>query len=207
MDVEHDSGASRKRRECWLRSWLMHERQIVRMVLSENLHHSSAPFSPRTALRGPVRAKTWCSSRCSTRKTPQACGQHLCLRWLVHKNGFCGALWSRSTSSCARCRFSAPLCRRLWTASTSSTKSCSEPWSRLVAATSSSLSRCPSSQLRPESLGACRVLLEIRQRRYPVDAAMTMHSANMRADQVRPGDYVGPNINGMNVYILRCADV
>ena len=52
MDVEHDCGASRKRRECWLRSWQMHERQIVRMVLAENLHHSSAPFSPRTALRG-----------------------------------------------------------------------------------------------------------------------------------------------------------
>ena len=46
-DVERVSGAARRRRERWLRSWLKHERQTVRMVLAETFHHSLAPF-PRS---------------------------------------------------------------------------------------------------------------------------------------------------------------
>ena len=29
---------------------------------------------------------------------PPGCGQHLCLRWLVRKNGFSGTSWSRSST-------------------------------------------------------------------------------------------------------------
>ena len=47
MDVERDSGADRWRRECGLRSWLKHQRPIVRMVLAETFHHSSARFPPK----------------------------------------------------------------------------------------------------------------------------------------------------------------
>ena len=47
MDVERDSGASKRGRERRLCSWLKHERQTVRMVLVETSHHSSAPLPPK----------------------------------------------------------------------------------------------------------------------------------------------------------------
>ena len=40
-------GASKRRRERRLRSWKKNERQTVRMVLAETVHHSSAPFPPK----------------------------------------------------------------------------------------------------------------------------------------------------------------
>ena len=41
------------RRERWLRSWLKHERQTVRMVFAETFYHSSAPF-PRKFKGAPL---------------------------------------------------------------------------------------------------------------------------------------------------------
>ena len=67
---ERETGASKRRRERRLRSWLKHERQTVRMVLAETFHHSSAPLPPKfkeelvrrhvqqDALRGPKTART-----------------------------------------------------------------------------------------------------------------------------------------------------
>ena len=46
-DVERVSVAAMRRRQHWLRSWLKHERQTLRMVLAETFRHSSAPFPPK----------------------------------------------------------------------------------------------------------------------------------------------------------------
>ena len=77
-NVERVSGASVRRRERRLRSWLKHERQTVRMVLAETFHHSSAPFETKfkeewverheqhEAVRGQNTARTREATYCTT---------------------------------------------------------------------------------------------------------------------------------------------
>ena len=133
-NVERVSGASVRRRERRLRSWLTHERQTVRMVLAETFHHSSAPFKTKfkeewverheqhEALRGQntarTREATYCTSKTSVGgdtaffslydEEDAVWGTRPLVEPRGRKSGSSGTPWSRLPSLHPSSRFSTP---------------------------------------------------------------------------------------------------
>ena len=163
MDVGRYCGAARRRRERWLRSWLKHERETVRMVFAEAFHHSSAPFPPKfkgewegrlekhDALRGQKTTRTRVATNCGTGRS-FSCDEE-------------DAVWSARPASLAEPRELqerrtveqtadfAPMVQILdvyWAGC--KTESCSKSWSRPSRTTWSRGSPCPRSPALPDLL-------------------------------------------------------
>ena len=128
--AERDGSSAWRRRQRRLRSWWRHEQQSIAMSLAAAQHHCAKQCWARVAQRSTepehcqggdgvlrdvrgLRCGGWWPAAVSR----GGCGS---------RTGCRGILWSRSSKTSSRCRFSVDLCRSLrWVGC--KTKSCSEP--------------------------------------------------------------------------------
>ena len=152
------TGAAR-RRQRRLRQWLRHERLSVAMALAESQHHTAPRGQKKARAREGGSELQYTATFQKTRppqpelfQLPAGDGQHLCLRSLARRHGFCSAPWSPSSRLSCRCRFLMSRCRR-WRTSWRTSSSSLTCFFLLLP---SRLSKCPRIFFRTKSRSELR---------------------------------------------------